>query len=72
MTKDIIAATLGFLTIPMAVGVITGAVFGGKLIGSFGLSSNHYWVGFWSLLGIAVVVGICIALYFAVTEFRNL
>lgn len=72
MTKDIIAASLGFLTVPLFVATITGAVFGGKFIGSFGLSSSHYWVGFWSLIGIVVVIGICIALYFAVTEFRNL
>ena len=72
MTKDIIAATLGFLTPPTFIGVIVAMIFGSKFIGSFGLSYTHYWIGFWSVIGIAVVIGICIALFFAVIEFRNI
>ena len=67
MTKDIIAAALGLLTAPLFVATVVGAVYGGKFIGSFGLSSSHYWVGFWSMIGIVVVVGICTGLFFAVT-----
>ena len=72
MTKDIIAATLGFLTIPTIVAIITAAVFVGKFIATFGLSSSHYWGGFWSLAGVVVMVGIGAGLFFFVYEFRNL
>jgi hypothetical protein len=72
MAKDIVAAALGFLTVPAVVGVIVTLVYVGKFIGSLGLSSSHYWVGFWSMIGVAVIVVCCAGLFFAVTEFRNI
>ncbi len=46
MMKEIVAATLGFLTIPIVVAVIVAAVFGSKFVASYDLSSSHYWGAF--------------------------
>lgn len=72
MTKEIIAAALGFVTMPLVIAFITAFVFGIKYATEQGLSSAHYWGGFWSLIGIVVIAGIAGGLFFFVTEFRNL
>ena len=72
MTKEIIAAALGFLTAPTFIAVIVAGVYLGKFIGSFGLSSGHYWAGFWAAIGVAALIGICGGLVIFVVEFRNL
>jgi hypothetical protein len=55
MLKEIIAGVLGFLTLPIVGLIILGLVEAGKLIGGFGMEPQHYWAGFFLLIGIGVV-----------------
>ena len=55
MIKEITAATLGFLTLPIIILVIYAMVEAGKVIAGFGMEPSYYWAGFFLLVGLGVV-----------------
>lgn len=61
MTKTIVAALLGFLTIPMMgfaiLGVVVSIKFATAVVVGYGMDPSHYWAGFFLLIGLMILFG---------------
>lgn len=55
MTKMIVAALLGFFTIPTVIIALICITEAAKMIAGFGMMPSHYWAGFFLLVGCGCV-----------------
>lgn len=59
MLKAALAGALGFMTIPMAVFlgiiIVAGIKFAATTVAGLGLSPEHYWGGFFLMIGLFVL-----------------